>query len=309
MVKRSVFALAAVMALAAGFAASPRAPRALRAQSAQSAQSAADQFKAGRALLDSSKADAAVKAFEKAVALDDKNPEYHLWLGNAVGAVARNASVLRQPFLARRVKAEFERAVELDPQSVSAREGLVTYYVQAPGVMGGSMMKAREEAEAIAKINPMRGHFSRATIAGSQKDFVTVDRELRAALADDPDSVVATTSLANYLAGQKHGEEAFALIDKYLARHPGDVLATFWIGRLAAMTGLQLERGEKALRDVLATPNLGGAPNQPAPYAVHFRLGDILAKRGDKAGARGEYEKSLELNARYEPAKRALKGM
>jgi tetratricopeptide (TPR) repeat protein len=62
-------------------------------------QAGADQYKAGRALMDSNKADAALKAFEKAVALDDKNAEYHLWLGNAVGSVARDASVLRQPRL------------------------------------------------------------------------------------------------------------------------------------------------------------------------------------------------------------------
>ncbi len=298
MVNRRLRVVAALMPLVAGFIASPMM---------LSAQSAAEQFKAGRALMDSNKADAAVKAFEKAVALDDKNSEYHLWLGNAVGTEARNASVLRQPFLARRVKAEFERAVQLDPASVGAREGLVTFYVQAPGVMGGSIPKAREQAEAIAKINAMRGHFSRAVIAGNQKDMAAVDREFRAAVAENPDSLVATSTFANYLASSDHSDEAFALIDKYLARHPGDVLATFWVGRLAAMTGLQLERGEKALREVLATPNLGGAANQPAPFTVHFRLGDILAKRGDRVGARREYEKTLELNARYEPARKALK--
>jgi tetratricopeptide (TPR) repeat protein len=273
------------------------------------AQTAADQYKTGRAQMDSNKYDAAVKSFEKAVSLDDRNAEYHLWLGNALGNVTKNASVLRQPFLARRVIAEFERAVELDPQSVSAREGLVTYYLQAPGVMGGSIAKSREEAEAIAKINAMRGHFSRAIIAGDQKDMATVDREFGAAAAENPDSLVATTTLANYLANNNHADEAFALVDKYLGRHPGDVLATFWVGRLAAATGLQLERGEKALRQVLATPSLGGAPNQPAPAAVYFRLGDIAVKRGDKAAARKEYEKTLELNPKFEAARKALKAL
>jgi tetratricopeptide (TPR) repeat protein len=209
----------------------------------------------------------------------------------------------------RRVKAEFERTVELDPQNVGAREGLVTFYTQAPGVMGGSIAKAREQADALAKINPMRGHFARANIAGSQKDAAAVEREYRTAADETPDSVVAVTTFANHLASTGRDDDAFAVIDRYLARHPGDVLATFWIGRLSAVTGKQLERGEKALRAVLATPNLGAESNQPAPFAVHYRLGDIAAKNGYKDVARREYEKALELNPKFDGAKKALKAL
>jgi tetratricopeptide (TPR) repeat protein len=273
------------------------------------AQSAAEQLRLGRALMDSNKADAAIKVFEKAVALDDNNAEYHLWLGRAVGTVARTASVLRQPFLARRVKSEFERTVQLDPSSVGAREGLVTFYTQAPGFMGGSIAKAREQADALAKFNPMRAHFARADIAADQKDVSAVEREYRAAAEENPDSLVAASSLANFLVNNKRGDEAFVPIDKYLARHQGDLLATFALGRLAAITGKQLERGEKALRDVLVTPNLGSQPNQPAPFAVHYRLGDIAAKSGNKDVARREYEKAIELNPTFDAAKKALKAL
>jgi tetratricopeptide (TPR) repeat protein len=273
------------------------------------AQAAAESYKTGRVLMDSNKADAAVKAFEKAIALDDKISDYHLWLGNAVGSVARNASVLRQPFLARRVKSEFERAVQLDPASVNAREGLVSFYLEAPGIMGGSVAKAREQADGIAKVNAMRGHFARARVAENQKDTATVEREYRTAFEENPDSSIAMTTFAGALAAGNRGDEAFTVVDKYLARHPGDVLATFWIGRLAAITGKQLERGEKALHAVLESPNLGTGPNQPALFAIHFRLGDIAAKRGDKTTARKEYEKSIELNSKFDGAKKALKAL
>jgi tetratricopeptide (TPR) repeat protein len=114
------------------------------------AQTAAEHFKRGRALLDSNKADAAVKAFEKAVALDDKNSEYHRWLGDALGSVAQHASVFRQPFLAKRIKSEFERTVQLDPSSLQGHDGLLQFYLLAPGIMGGSVTRAREQAELIA---------------------------------------------------------------------------------------------------------------------------------------------------------------
>lgn len=92
------------------------------------------------------------------------------------------------------------RAVQLDPSNVGAREGPVSFYVQAPGVMGGSIAKAREQAEAIAKINPMRAHFARASIAANQKDLATAERELRAAVDENPDSLNATTRFERFLA-------------------------------------------------------------------------------------------------------------
>jgi tetratricopeptide (TPR) repeat protein len=270
------------------------------------AQSAAECVKNGRAALDANKADDAVEWFEKAVKLDDANAEHHLWLARALGTVAQQANIFRQGFLAKRVKSEFERTVQLDPQSLGGHDGLMQYYMQAPGIMGGSMDKARAEAEAMAKIAPMRGHFARASIADHEKDQTGAERAYRAAVAEFPDSIGAVSALANSLANWKRGDEAFAPLDAYLARHPGDLLATWTVGRVAAVTGKELDRGERALRTVLAAAE-AGTPNLPAPANAHFRLGDIAAKRGNKDVARKEYEKALELNPKLEAAKKALK--
>ena len=83
------------------FAALSVAPGALLAQSFDAL------MRTGRAQLDSNKADDAVKSFEKAVKLDSRNSDAHLWLARAVGTVAQRANTLRQPFLARRSKAAF----------------------------------------------------------------------------------------------------------------------------------------------------------------------------------------------------------
>lgn len=273
------------------------------------AQTAADHFRAGRAAMDSNKADAAVKEFETAVSQEGANADYHLWLGRALGTVAQNASVLRQPFLAKRVKSEFERTVALDPANVGAHEGLVQFYLQAPGFMGGSIGKAREQAEAIARVAPLRGHMQRATIALHEKDSSTVEREFRAAAREFPDSLTAVATLANYLATTNRADEAFGSLDAFLARKPGEPLALFWVGRIAATTGKQLDRGEQALRTVLALPGMGKDAALPAPANVHFRLGDIAVKRGAKEVARREYEEALKLNPKFEPARKALKAL
>ena len=273
------------------------------------AQTAAEHKKTGRAALDASNADAAVKSFEKAVALEPNSSDNHLWLARAVGTVAQNSSVLRQPFLARRAKSEFEKSVQLDANNIGGREGMMLFYLFAPGVMGGSVAKAREQATAIAKISPLRGYFARGTIANNQKDPATAEKEYRAAAAAFPDSLNAVTALVNIQISASHPDSAFAVTDKYLARHPDDITAQFWLGRIAAVTGTQLDRGEKAVRNVMSAPGVGTEAGLPTQWAAHFRLGQIAAHRGNKALAKTEFEKCLEINPKFDQAKKALKAL
>jgi tetratricopeptide (TPR) repeat protein len=281
---------------------------ALLLRAAQGSPSASDHYKAGRSAFGQNP-DEAVREFEQAVSLDNKNADYHYWLARALGNVAQTASVIRQPLLARRVKLEFERVLQLDPSNIGGREGLLQFYLRAPGVMGGSESKAREQAADIAKLSALRGHLARATIASFGKDRLAAEREDRAAASEFPDSLVAVTALANLLTNNNRSEEAFVVVDRYLARKPGDLLALWWVGRVAAATGMQLERGEHALRAVLVAPGVGTDPNLPAPASIHLRLGDILAKKGAKEQARKEYEKALELNPQLDAARKALKAL
>jgi tetratricopeptide (TPR) repeat protein len=76
---------------------------------------------------------------------------YHLWLGRAYGYAALEAHILRQPFLALKVKQHFEKAVELNPDNIPAREDLREYYLQAPGILGGSEAKAKQQTDEIEK--------------------------------------------------------------------------------------------------------------------------------------------------------------
>jgi len=275
------------------------APTALRAQSIE------DLIKRGRAQTDSGKDDDAVKTLEQAVKLDPMSAEAHFRLGNALGSVAQKANVLRQPFLAKRLKSEFEKAAELDPGLLGPHEGLIQFYLQAPGVMGGSVAKAREQAASIVKINALRGHFAEANIANHEKDLPGAERAYRAAYSEFPDSSLALTSLTTFLANNGRAEDAFAPVDHYLARKPNDRVGLFTLGRAAAVSGKQLERGEQALRTVLTMPETENGSRIPREN-VHYRLGDIYAKRGDKAKARAEYEEALRINPRLEPAKKAL---
>ena len=94
--------------------------------------------------------DRAESSCRKAVSLDPGNSRFHLWLGRVYGEKADRANFLAAAVLAGKVREEFERAVQLNPQDVDARLDLAEFYLSAPGIVGGGEQKAREQARSIA---------------------------------------------------------------------------------------------------------------------------------------------------------------
>ena len=85
--------------------------------------------------------------FEEAVKLDQQQSRYYQSLGEAYGSALQNASMFKQMRMAGKVRDAFKTAVELDGDNIDARSGLITFYVNAPGIAGGS------EEKALKKIN------------------------------------------------------------------------------------------------------------------------------------------------------------
>jgi tetratricopeptide (TPR) repeat protein len=245
----------------------------------------------------------AVDWFEKAVKRNDQSALYHYWLGNALGDEAQKASKIRQPFLARRVKAEFERAVQLDPKSIDAREGLIEFYSIAPGFMGGSMDKAREQANEIVKLDPMRGHLGLARVAERSKDLATAEREYKALIDALPDSATGYYVLGSFYRGQSRWDEAFAIYERLMERMPAQMAVHLTWAGTAAQSGKHLERGEREAKFYIEN-----SKNEPIASRsnAHWRLGQIYEQTSRKDLARAEYNEALKLNPRNQNAKRSL---
>ena len=259
----------------------------------------------GRIYAAMDKAGESAEWFEKAIRANDKVSAHHLWLGNALGSQAQRANKLKQPFLAKRVKTEFQRAVDLDPASIDARRGLIQFYSQAPGVMGGSMEKAKEQAREIGKLNQMRGHFEMASLLENKdKDIPGTEREYAAALSAAPDSNVAYNTLASFYRRQKRYGEAIAVYERLLKAKPDAINARLNIGFNVAMSGQNLERGEREVKDWLANPP-ANAPAANTGFA-HYVLGMIYDRQGKKDDARAEYQKAIALDPKNADAKKAL---
>ncbi|HUQ17986.1 MAG TPA: tetratricopeptide repeat protein [Gemmatimonadaceae bacterium] len=174
----------------------------------------------GRILLARGKSGKAVDWLEKAVKLNPRNAYHHEGLGKALMEEGGKASIIRRPFLIRRFKTEFETAVALEPTLVDSRRVLVMLYAMAPGALGGSMPKAKEQADAIMKLNPMRGHTALGFVAERNKDIPGAEKEFLAAIALHPDSVAPYVATGAFYHRQKRVTDSISMYQKALALDP-----------------------------------------------------------------------------------------
>ena len=262
-------------------------------------------FYLGRIAMAQEKWSDATDWFEKAVKVNDTSATYHYWLGASVGEQAQRASKLKQPFMARRIKNEFERAVQLDGRMIDPRMGLVDFYSMAPGVMGGSMEKAREQAAEIAKMDRLMGHRAMARIANRQKDNAALEREYRAAIADSPDSAWGYSALGSFLRNQNppRYDEAFEVYEQLMKRRPDDPAPHANWGVTAAMSGKHLERGEREIKYWLERHPPTTSPQTLS--SVRFQLAKIYEKTARPELAKSEYDEAIRLNPQNNDAKRA----
>jgi tetratricopeptide (TPR) repeat protein len=260
-------------------------------------------FFAGCLALADDKFSDAAGHFERAVKSADDSPVAHFFLGRAYGAQAQRANLFKQASLAKKTKREFDRAAELDPNYLDAREGLAQYYSQAPGIAGGSKDKARAQMEEIRKRSPWRGGLLAAQLANREKNVDGALREWTQLTTLYPDSLVPWVNVAFAYAQQKRWDDAWATLDRLQKTVPGNMWVHYGVGRLAAESGQQLDRGEAALKRYLGyTPKPGEAPIANA----HWRLGTIYEKRGQTDAARREYQTAVSLDPKLTGAKDAL---
>ena len=247
--------------------------------------------------------DAAVRWGEQAVKHLDGSAVAHLWLGRAYIKQLQHVNFLRAKAVAGRARAQFDRAIELDPANFDAREARAKYFLNAPGIAGGSLEKAQSDAEVARTLDSYRGSLLLNDIAVGRKDLVAAERQLDSLVRVYPDSASPFNRLVNMKQNAQQFAEAFVVIDERLKRLPNDASGRYQLGKTSALSGQRLEDGETALRTFIGNGDFTIGPEAHA----HYRLGMILELRKDAAGAIAEYQTAVRLDASIKDAEIRLK--
>lgn len=227
--------------------------------------------------------DRAIELAEAWAQREPQSSQAFVWLGRVYGRQALEASVFTKLSWAGKCREAWETAVKLDPANVEARFDLLGYYLQAPSMAGGGRDKAEAALPAIDAIHPSYGQLARGQMAAADKDLAAARSHFEAAVAADPASIRARTALASLHLREQRNADAREVWQQALQLKPDDIYAVYQLGRLAALTGEELEAGLQQLDQFLAVED---KPSDLSVEGAHWRRGQILAKLGRTDEAR-----------------------
>lgn len=241
----------------------------------------------------------AIGACEQAVRLDPNNSSNHLWLGRAYGGAAARASLGKAYSLARKVRTEFETAVQLDPQNLSALSDLGEYDVDVPRLIGGGVGSAEKIARQIAPLDAARFHALQAKIDEKKSDLTGAENEWKQAIQSSTHPAKEWMEFAEFYARQKNYPAMQQAIASGVAADPGNGEALVAGATLLMQHHKNLPQATQMLQRYLASPN----QSEEAPaFQVHAQLGKLLASQGNPAGAGRQYAEAHALASNYVPS-------
>ena len=91
---------------------------------------------------------------ERLIEINEKNPEGHFWFAVNYGRIGQTKGVIRSLFMVPRIRKEFNRALELNPNHTGALDGLGVLYYTLPKIAGGDIKKSIQYLERANRIDP-----------------------------------------------------------------------------------------------------------------------------------------------------------
>ncbi len=246
--------------------------------------------------------DSSLRMAEKAANLEQGNSDYHLWLGRAAGRKAEASNPFTAWSLARKVRAEFERAVALNGENLSARSDLAEYYLEAPGFLGGDKKKAREQGDAVKSKDPALASYIYAKLAEKQ-GANNAEEQYKNAIKESGNQSRYWIELAHFYRRAGRLAEMDSAIAQAMAGIHEDSAPEYEGAYLFLRTNRNINNAVQMLRRYLS--NNTASEDAPA-FRAHYLLGELLLKQGDKKGAADQYRSCLALASEFHPAQDAL---
>lgn len=252
-----------------------------------------------RAYLSEEHWDEAVNACEKAVQLDSSNSDYHMWLGRAYGEKADRVSFVTAYALGKKVRSEFEAAVQANPRNAAALSDLGEFYAEAPFLIGGGGDKAEAIARRLDAIDPARAHEVRARIAEAQKDYGKAEGEFKAAIAASPKPANYWMTLGSFYRRRQRWSDMVAAIRNGIAADKDHDTAL----PNGAWVLIRANREPQLALQMMETYLASSRKTEEAPaFVIYTDVARLKKQLGDVAGAQHELAEARALASGYKPA-------
>ncbi|RFN58690.1 tetratricopeptide repeat protein [Marixanthomonas ophiurae] len=241
--------------------------------------------------------DTAIDYYEELVEEDQNSANYHFKYGGAMGMKALEISKIRALTYIDDIKENFEIAAKLDPKHIEVRWALVEFYIQLPGIIGGSEKKARSYANELLRISPVDGFLANGYIAEYNNRPEDAENYYKKAIqvGGSPHTYEKLTSL--YEKNDKP-QEAIKTASESLQKHKRNSL-NYQIGKISAQYNLSPQLGLDCLQAYIKNHSVrDGVPKDWA----YYRIAQIYKNLGDKSDALNWINKALSSRSDFEEA-------
>jgi tetratricopeptide (TPR) repeat protein len=222
----------------------------------------------------------AIDYYEDLVAIDEINANYHFKYGGATSMKALGISKVRALLYVSDIREAFETAAVLDPLHLETRWALVEFYIQLPGIIGGSEAKAIKYANELGEISPVDGYLANGYIAEYTERPLDAENFYKKAI-EVGGSLHTYDKLYKLYEKNNQPEEAIETSTRSLKVHKRNQL-NYQIGKIAAQYNIDPELGLYSLEEYVKNHSVNdGVPKDWA----YFRMAQIYKNLGKKENA------------------------
>jgi tetratricopeptide (TPR) repeat protein len=228
--------------------------------------------------------DAAVDHLESAAESNPRIAEYQFMYGAALGEKVRQAGVLKQIFLAPKVKKAFLSALAIDSQFVAARIGLAQYYLLAPSIAGGNEKEGWKQIDEAVRLDELQGRLMKARMLDRAKRMEDAKKEYDTLVLSKPREWRVWKNYGFFSLRHDSGSKAEEYFQHYIELRPDTADCYQNLAQVFLKQGT-VDRAVPLLEKALSI-------DRNFVPAI-LSLGDVYKTKGQKKEAKETYERAL----------------
>jgi tetratricopeptide (TPR) repeat protein len=215
------------------------------------------------------------------------------WLGSIMETQAEKSSIFSMSGYAKKSLKVYVKSVELLPEKLEYREGLINFYLGAPSLLGGDIDEAIKHAKVTFDQNPNFGYKMLINSYEKNGDTQLVLATYKRAIEKYPLDAELLFMRGTYWKNERNYDKAVAdyqlaltLPDTVNDQKSAQLLSLYWIGRISGFEGKNLKRGIDAYQQVIDFSETSGDDTYtPNIEWTKFRMAQLLILNGQNKEA------------------------
>lgn len=240
--------------------------------------------------------DEAISIYKQLVGFNKNHAEYQYKYGGAMGMKALEVNKIEAIGMVSDIREAFLRAASLDPKHTNVRWALVEFYMQLPGILGGSQGKALKYADELYNLSKVDGYLAKGYIYEYDNNALQAEKYYKLAIKEGG-SLWCYDKLTSFYEKQNQPQKALSNLEEAKNKHKRNALH-YQIGKVAAENNIELHKGEHYLQTYIE--NYSSNDDVPKAWA-YYRLAQIYLHKKNKREALKHIDLAISEDPKMKP--------